>query len=456
MATFLNSSNFSGRNGTHFHLNLYYDIINTSIENNNHTVRYYLYFQADPGYYGSGSTVTGYINGNVVGTTNSLGTGETKLLGTLDVVVPHDDLGNATASYSASINTPWTLGNASVNGTFPLPNIPRASQPTATSGNIEENIVIYTNRKSNIFTHTLEYEFGSLSDTIATGVTDFKSWPLPSAFYAQIPNASYGTGTITCKTYNGSQLIGTEICQFTAYASEAKCKPEISMTIVDTNTLATSLTGSDQKLIKFVSDPEITITATPKNSATIIEQKISCGDGKNGSGTTVTLNKVESGNFIATTKDSRGFSNSMEENLEMVNYIKLTCNADVSRESSTSNIIKAKITGNYFAGNFGASVNTLNLKFRYKESTSSEWPETYNNIPTTIDNSKNTYSADVTLGTNFDYQKQYDFQFLATDKVVSTVSDCSVKQGIPAFAIFKKFIELWGVKAFEVIEEEEE
>ena len=228
------------------------------------------------------------------------------------------------------------------------------------------------------------------------------------------------------------------------------------MTIVDTNTLATSLTGSDQKLIKFVSDPEITITADPKNSSTITEQKVSCGDGKSSSGATVTLNKVESGNFIATTKDSRGFSNSVEENLEMVNYIKLTCNADVSRESSTSNTIKAKITGNYFSGNFGVSVNTLNLKFRYKESTSSEWPETYNNIPTIIDSSNNTYSADTTLGTNFDYQKQYDFQFLATDKVVSTVSDCSVKQGIPAFAIFKKFIELWGFKAFEIIEEEEE
>lgn len=455
MATFLNSSNFSGRNGTHFHLNFYYDIIDTSIENNSHTVRYYLYFQADPGYYGSGSTVTGYINENVVGTTNSLGTGETKLLGTLDVVVPHDDLGNATASYSASINTPWTLGNASVSGSFPLPNIARASKPTATSGNIEEAIVIYTNRKSSNFTHTLKYMFGSLSDTIATDVTDSVAWTLPSSFYTQIPNTSSRTDNITCETYNGSQLIGTEICQFTAYASEAKCKPEISMTIVDTNTLATSLTGSDQKLIKFVSDPEITITATPKNSATIIEQKISCGDGKNGSGTTVTLNKVESGNFIATTKDSRGFSNSVEESLEMVDYIKLTCNADVSRESSTSNTIKAKITGNYFAGDFGASVNTLNLKFRYKESTSSEWPETYNNIPTTIDSSNNTYSADVTLGTNFDYQKQYDFQFLATDQVISTVGECSVKQGIPAFAIFKKFIEFWGFKAFEVIEEEE-
>ncbi len=456
MATFLNSSNFSGRNGTHFHLNFYYDIINTSIENNNHTVRYYLYFQADPGYYGSGSTVTGYINENVVGTTNSLGTGETKLLGTLDVVVPHDDLGNATASYSASINTPWTLGNASVSGSFPLPNIARASKPTATSGNIEDAIIIYTNRKSPIFTHTLKYVFGSLMGTIENGVTDSYPWELPDSFYTQIPNASYGIGTITCETYNDSQLVGTNTCQFTAYTSESKCKPNVSITVADTSSLATSLTGNDQKLIKFVSNPKVTVTTSAKNSATIQSTLVSCGDGKSGSGSEITFNGSESGYFKGTTTDSRGFSNSDEKTLEMVDYIKLTCNADVSRESNTSNTIKAKITGNYFAGNFGASINTLNLKFRYKESTSSEWPETYNNISTTIDSSNNTYSADATLGTNFDYQKQYDFQFLATDKVVSTVSECSVKQGIPTFAIFKKFIELWGFKAFEVIEEEEE
>lgn len=454
MATFLNSSNFSGRNGTHFHLNFYYDIINTSIENNNHTVRYYLYFQADPGYYGSGSTVTGYINGNVVGTTNSLGTGETKLLGTLDVVVPHDDLGNATASYSASINTPWTLGNASVNGTFPLPNIPRASQPTATSGNIEENIVIYTNRKSNIFTHTLEYEFGSLSDTIATGVTDFKSWPLPSTFYAQIPNASYGTGTITCKTYNGSQLIGTNTCQFTAYASESKCKPNVSITVADTSSLATSLTGSNQKLVKFVSNPKVTVTTSAKNNATIQSILVSCGDGKSDSGSEITFNGSESGYFKGTTTDSRGFSNSDEKTLEMVEYIKLTCNVDVTRESNTSNTVNAAISGNFFNDSFGIVANTLALRVRYRESGTTSWSQYFNITPEIKDD--NTYSADVTIGSDFDYQKKYEFEFVATDKITSVTASDSITQGIPPFAVFKEFIELWGIKAFEIIEEEEE
>lgn len=455
MATFLNSSNFSGRNGTHFHLNLYYDLLSQSVENNNSTVRYYLYFQADPGYYGSGSTVTGYINGNVVGTTNSLGTGETKLLGTLDVVVPHDDLGNATASYSASINTPWTLGNASVSGSLSLPNIARASQPTATSGNIEETIVIYTNRKSDSFTHTLKYSFGSLSETIDTGITDSKTWPLPDSFYTQIPNSSYGIGTITCETYNGSQLIGIKSCQFTAYASESKCKPTISVTAKDINSITKNLTGNDQEVIKFASNIQVDVSATPKNSATITSVSILSGDGRSISGTSGIFIGAESNYFQVIVKDSRGFPSSDEKTLEMVDYIKLTCNADVSRESNTSNTIKAKITGNYFAGNFGASVNTLNLKFRYKESTSSEWPETYNNIPTTIDNSKNTYSADVTLGTSFDYQKQYEFEFVAADKIMSVTATDNVTQGIPSFAVFKKFIELWGIKAFEVIEEEE-
>lgn len=452
MATLLNTSTFNGSNGSHFHLNLYYDLLSQSIPNNTSTVRYYLYFQADPTWYGSGSTVYGYINGSLVGTTTSIGYSENKLLGTLDVTHQHDDFGNASPSYSASIDTPWTLGDASVSGSFALPNIPRASQPTATSANIEEVVTIYTNRKSGSFTHILKYSFGSLSGTIATGVTDSYAWTIPSAFYTQIPNSSYGTGTISCETYNDSQLIGSSTCQFTVYASEAKCKPNISITVIDTSSLAASLTGSNQKLIKFVSNPKVTVTASAKNSATIQSTSVSCGDGKSGSGSEFTFNSSESGYFKGTVLDSRGFSNYAEKTLEMIEYIKLTCNVDVTRESNTSNTVKAQISGNYFNGSFGSVTNTLSLQVRYRESGTDSWSQHFNITPTIESN--NTYSADATIGTDFDYQKQYEFEFTATDKVISTTAIDNVTQGIPPFAVFKNFIELWGIKAFEVIEEE--
>lgn len=454
MATLLNTSTFSGSNGSHFHLNLYYDLLSQSIQNNTSTVRYYLYFQADPTYYGYGSTAYGYINGLQVGSTTSLPAGTTQLIGTSDVIIAHDDLGYASASYSASITTPWGLGSASVSGSIPLPTIPRASQPTATSANIEDAITIYTNRKSGSFTHTLKYSFGSLSGTIATGVTDSYAWTLPSDFYAQIPNSSYGIGTITCETYNGSQLIGTNTCEFTAYASEAKCKPTVSITVTDTSALATSLTGSNQKLVKFVSNPKVIVASIAKNSATIKSTSVSCGDGKSNSGSDVTFSAVESGYFKGNVTDSRGFNNSAEKTLDIIDYIKLTCNVDVIRESNTSNVVNASISGNFFDDSFGSVANTLSLKVRYCESGTESWSQYFNITPEIKDD--NTYSADVTIGTEFDYQKKYEFEFIATDKITSVTASDSVTQGIPPFAVFKEFIELWGIKAFEIIEEEEE
>ncbi len=452
MATKLQRANFSGSNGSHFFLDLYYDLLSQNQTANTSTVRYYAYVGAIGGYRGSGSSSAVYINGTVVGYFSSIGSNSNTLIGTLDVTIGHNNEGAGVASYSARADTNWTLGDASLSGSFKLPTIPRASQPTATSANIGDAITIYTNRKSGSFTHTLKYSFGALSGTIATGVTDSYAWTLPSTFYAQIPNSSYGTGTITCETYNGSSLIGTKTCQFTAYASEAKCKPNISISVADTSSLATSLTGSNQKLIKFVSNPKVTVTSSAKNSATIKSTSISCGDGKSSSGSTVTFSAVESGYFKGTVTDSRGFTNSSEKTLTMVNYIKLTCNADVSRESNTSNTVKAKVNGNYFKGSFGSVTNTLSLKVRYRETGTDSWSQ-YFNITSQIQND-NTYSADVTIGTDFDYQKQYEFEFTATDKVTSATATDNVTQGIPPLAIFKEFIELWGIKAFEVIEEE--
>ena len=451
MAIKLQRANFNGRNGTHFFLDLYQD--NSQDQNSNaSSIRYYAYVGSVDGYSGSGASAPVKINGTTVGYFSSIPARSNTLVGYLDVVVQHDNQGVGIASYSASADTNWTLGDASISGSFNLPTIPRASQPTATSANIEDAITIYTNRKSSAFTHTLKYTFGSLSGTIATGVTDSYAWTLPSSFYAQIPNSSYGTGTITCETYNGSSLIGTKTCQFTAYASEAKCKPNISISVTDTSSLATSLTGSNQKLIKFVSNPKVTVTSSAKNNATIKSTSISCGDGKSSGGSTVTFSAVESGYFKGTVTDSRGFTNSSEKTLTMVNYIKLTCNADVSRESNTSNTVKAKVNGNYFKGSFGSVTNTLSLKVRYRETGTDSWSQ-YFNITSQIQND-NTYSADVTIGTDFDYQKQYEFEFTATDKVTSATATDNVTQGIPPLAIFKEFIELWGIKAFEVIEEE--
>ena len=96
--------------------------------------------------------------------------------------------------------------------TFTPTTIPRASVPTLnySSRQFGEQVIISTNRYSSSFTHTLEYTFAGSSGTIATNVGASYTWTIPNNLMNNIPNATSGTCTIICKTYNGSTLIGSK------------------------------------------------------------------------------------------------------------------------------------------------------------------------------------------------------------------------------------------------------
>lgn len=75
-------------------------------------------------------------------------------------------------------------------------------------------ITVTMTRASTAFTHTLTYAFGSLSNQ-SSGVslssdTSSATFTPPLSLASQIPNAISGTLTLTCKTWNGSNLIGTK------------------------------------------------------------------------------------------------------------------------------------------------------------------------------------------------------------------------------------------------------
>ncbi len=446
MATFLGYSNFSGKNGDKFSADLLYDIIEKNIAGNYYIVRLYGYIRSW-GYSGSGKYASFYINGVDSGGFSSISVNQYSQVAVRDVAVYGDSLGRCTLDWSLSVSTTWTLGSASASGSIQLDTIPRVSTITATDGKIESAISININRASNDFLHQLRYSFGSLSGVIAQGVSNSYGWTIPSSFYTQIPNAKNGQGVIYCDTYYGSTLIGTSSCVLNIGTDEAKCKPTVTATIEDTNTTAINLTGDKNKLIKFISNPKITITATAKNNSSIASRSVSCADGKSGSGTTITLSKVESGNFTVSATDSRGYVTSITINKTLINYLTLTLNPTFSRPSPTTGEVKLKYNGNFFNGSLGSVANTLIIKYRYKESTSSTW-SSY----TTLSPSKsgNTYSQEISLGTNFSYQKAYDFEIVATDKLNTVTQNAHVLEGIPMLALFKAMIEMFGIEAFSI------
>lgn len=113
-------------------------------------------------------------------------------------------------------------------------NIPAKSQPSASASTVQmgTSVNIYTNRKSAGFTHTLTYAIGDATGTIREGVEAGRTWTPPKSLAAYTGNKTSATCTITCKTYNGSLLVGTATTQIILTVPDATV-PKLSASTVD-------------------------------------------------------------------------------------------------------------------------------------------------------------------------------------------------------------------------------
>ena len=353
------------------------------------------------------------------------------------LTIPHNSDGSK--SFTISAVSGWIYGNGNYYGaakSFTLPTIPRASSVSCSTADIGSNAKISISRASSSFTHTLSYAFGDLTGTIATKTSSISvSWTIPTTFYAKIPNAKSGTGTITCDTYNGSTKIGSKTCSFTATVSKSASKPTLSPTVVDNNSTTTALTGDSSKFVKYYSTASVSTGASARNSATLKSQKITCG-AKSISSASGTINAVESSSFTFSATDSRGYTTTQTVNKTLIEYIKLTCSLNAGAPT-TAGVATLKISGNYFNGSFGAVANTLTVQYRYKTQGGSygSWTSV------TATKSGNTYNATATIS-GLDYQTTYVFQARATDKLATKNTNEQTRRTTPVFD--------WGKNDFKV------
>lgn len=330
--------------------------------------------------------------------------------------------------------------NGKISKTVELPTIARKSSVTCADGNIGSATTININRASSTFTHTLEYNFLGLTGTIATKTANTSiGWTIPTSFYSKIPNANSGKGTITCSTYSGNALIGTSTCTFNAFVVNSN--PAISGTVEDTNTSAITATGDKNKLIRYISNAKVVITATAKNSATISLVKAVNGS-QTKTTSTSTINSVDSGTFNLSCIDSRGLSASAIVTKILVAYIKpVIIGVILNRPSTTSNIINASVQGLCFNGSFGAKTNTFELKWRYKKSTETTW-SSYTTATATRTGNNFTFSGE--LGKNFSYTEAFNFEFVLSDYFTSNTYSTTVTRGLPIIDIGKDDINVNG------------
>lgn len=330
--------------------------------------------------------------------------------------------------------------NGSISRTIELPTIPRTSSVTCADGNIGSATTININRASSTFTHTLEYNFLGLTGTIATKTSSTSiGWTIPTSFYSKIPNANSGSGTITCSTYSGDTLIGTSTCPFNAFVVNSN--PTISGTVEDTNTSAITATGDKNKLIRYISNAKVVITATAKNSATISSVKVVNGS-QTKTTSTSTIDSVDSDTFNLTCTDSRGLTATENITKEFIEYIKpVIVSALLSRPTTTSNTINASVQGLCYNGSFGVKTNSFELKWRYKKSTDTSWG---NYTTVTATRSGNNFNFSGELGTDFSYTESYNFEFVISDTFISNTHNTTVTRGLPIIDIGENDVNING------------
>ncbi len=311
-----------------------------------------------------------------------------------------------------------------------LDTIPRPSEISATDGHIGGDSGITVKKKNSSLTHSIAYRFGALSGYISSSgkpVTQAEvfsnvvvHFALPESFYAQIPGSPKGTCTLTCYTYQGATLVGSNTATFTVTALEGLCLPEVSLAVSDVNAKTVALTGNDQVLVLGASTARCTLTATAKNSATVAKRLL---QGKS-VGEVTDLAAVATGKFTYSAIDSRGYGIERIYKASTISYLRPTVNASVKRTSPTADTAVLKVTGKCFHGSFGTAENALNLQIFVAGEAVYQGSVTLK--------ANNTYQLTLTL-TELSYQQSYDVRVVGTDKLYAAEKTVTLSAGVPVF-----------------------
>lgn len=373
-----------------------------------------------------------------------------------DFTIKHNDDGTKTIPVYALIPLASTYGEDwTVDIDLELPDIPVANTVSYSYTTFGNPITINIKKANESFTTTLGFywQCKQLNDTYYGSIIAQKTnedqviYTIPETLKNQILSFNKDrqkfNATLEVDTYSGDSKISTKEYNFVVPLEETK--PIVSATFVDTNATTIALTGDSSKIVKYISKPKVTITAQAQQQADILSYSTVWGNSSSTAQET-TFNSGIDGNILTVSaKDSRNWVGEEEYDLsalgKYIEYIKPNFSKfTLSRPESTSNTINADLTGFWFNNSFGATSNTLELKYRYKEK-GGEYGS-YQTI--TLTTNKNNFSFNSSLGSSFDYQKQYDFEFVLTDKLMSVITTFNVESGESIVRIAETYVRILG------------
>ena len=366
-----------------------------------------------------------------------------------ELAIGHDNNGSKSFSAYAECAIYTSAVNCKGSGSWSLPDIGRASQPSLNTWpnnspdfNIGDTIVVHMNRKSTVFTHTVVLKLGSYSYTVGTGVTDNISLDtdkIASNLYAQMPNSDSMTGEITVTTYSGSTVIGTSSCTIIAHVVNSN--PTFDVEYEDSNSKTVAITGDNQYIIRNNSTLKISVSnAKALNSATLKSiTAVVNGNAYTGtlSGSTGTINVGVvnvSHDTEVTVKltDSRGNDSIREITVLVYDWTLPSAIIKLNRKSNYYSESILNVNANY--ASIGGK-NEVTIKYRTKKVANS----TFSTYTTIQDNTDTNFTAD--------NEYEWNVQINVADKLGNTTYNLILPKGIPvAYVDIKK--NSFGVNCF--------
>ena len=390
------------------------------------------------------------VNGTVVYQSNTrikLYTGTVVASG--ELAIGHDTNGAKSFSAYAECAIYVTSVNCKGSGSWSLPDIGRASQPSLNTWpnnspdfNIGDTIVVHMNRKSTVFTHTVVLKLCSYSYTIGTGVTDNISLDtdkIASSLYAQMPNSNAMTGEITVTTYSGSAVIGTSSCTIIAHVVNSN--PVFDVSYEDSNSETVAITENNQYIIRNNSTLKISISnaqalnsATLKSITAVVNGNAYTGT-LNGSTGTINVGVVNvSYDTEVTVKivDSRG--NVGQKNITVLVYDWTLPSAIIKLNRKSNYYSESVLNVNANYASIGEK-NEVTIKYRTKKVSDSS----YGSYAIVQNNTDANFTAD--------NKYEWNVQVEVSDRIGKTTYNLILSKGIPiTYTDIKKYS--FGVNCF--------
>ena len=475
METFLGKGYFDGYNGSHFYLELWYELISQSTKNNTSTFRLLSYVGSQDGYEGHGamayiyphSSTAGIIDSNVacgyydnIPRNTRVGPGYSQ-----NYTVRHADNGKLSLYVYTTTSNSWGgVGYASTGGTINFPDIARYPMIVQAPDFSDEDDPTITYTTALGFPNAT-VQAGIFSNDGNTAYADYRNITVEDASYTfnltseertALRTATQGSNSLSVKFIIKTTTTDNET--FTSVSNKTmtliNANPTIATpTFQETNANVSALLGtSATTIIENASVVRTTVVPTLVKEAASISKVEILHDGTTYTDNTspyvldipITANSLNI-KAIDSRNNVNNNGNGYTKTWENANYIEYQpvdiTSLTMKRQNSTSSNIILNLEAKYYQKTFGSTANVPIVKWKLGEGSYTTIPSSAYSIDTT--NNKLTIT-NYTLSNALVYTSNGTFTISLEDKLTTDTDSRQVLKGVATYDVGEHDLQVNG------------